>query len=268
MQLNLKKPLAVFDLETTGTNIARDRIVELSIVKVLPDNTHTTHTRRINPTIPIPAEATRIHGISDADVADCPTFKQVAKSLHHLLEGCDLAGFNVLKFDIPMLIEEFLRADVVLDMANRKIVDAQRIFHLMEPRTLTAALKFYCSKELHDAHSAEADTLATLEVLKAQIIRYDGQTITDQEGNVQTPVKNDMAHLHQLSASNMIDYAGRMVFNDKGVEVFNFGKYKDASVLEVFAKDPSYYDWMMKGDFPLDTKRKLTELKLRAFNKK
>lgn len=268
MKLNLKKPLAVFDLETTGTNITRDRIVELSIVKVLADGTHTVHTRRINPTIPIPADATRIHGITDADVADMPTFKQVAKSLQQLLEGCDLAGFNVLKFDIPMLIEEFLRADIVLDMSHRKIIDAQRIFHLMEPRTLSAAYKFYCNESLNNAHSAEADTLATLAVLEAQVQRYEGIELKDQEGVIHVPVKNDMAHLHQLSVSNMVDYAGRIILNDKGVEIFNFGKYKDQPVSEVLGKDPSYYDWMMKGEFPLDTKRKLTELKLRGFNRK
>jgi DNA polymerase III subunit epsilon len=268
MKINLKKPLAVFDLETTGTNIARDRIVELSIVKVLPDNSRTTHTRRINPTIPIPAEATRVHGITDADVAEMPTFKQVAKSLLQLLDGCDLAGFNVLKFDIPMLIEEFLRADIVLDMGHRKIIDAQRIFHLMEPRTLSAAYKFYCNAALENAHSAEADTLATLAVLEAQIERYEGVETKDMDGNVLMPVKNDMAHLHQLSASNLVDYAGRMILNEKGIEIFNFGKYKDQPVSEVLGKDPSYYDWMMKGEFPLDTKRKLTELKLRGFNRK
>lgn len=268
MKLNLKKPLAVFDLETTGTNISRDRIVELSIVKVMPDGSQTTHTRRINPTIPIPAEATKIHGISDADVADMPTFKQIGKSLHQILEGCDLAGFNVLKFDIPMLIEEFLRADMVLEMTNRKVIDAQRIFHLMEPRSLAAALKFYCNQDLRNAHSAEADTLATLAVLEAQIDRYDGTVLIDAEGKESVPVKNDVSHLHLLSTSNTIDYAGRMVLNEKGIEVFNFGKYKDQPIKDIFTKDPSYYDWMMKGDFPLDTKRKLTELKLRAFNKK
>lgn len=266
MQLHLLNPLAVFDLETTGTNISTDRIVELSIVKIMPDGTEEIKTRRINPTIPIPVESSMIHGIYDKDVKDEPTFKSVAKSLHDFLEGCDLGGFNCLKFDIPLLVEEFLRADVEFDVSGRKLVDAQKIFHLMEKRTLSAAYQFYCNKTLDDAHSAEADTLATAEVIKAQVERYEGQEVVNPMGKVIGKVENNMKNLHEITAANMVDLAGRFVMNDEGVEVFNFGKHRHKSVEEILKAEPGYYDWMMKGDFPQDTKRKLTQIKLRGFN--
>ncbi len=266
-KLNLKNPLVVFDLETTGTNISNDRIVEMAMIKVLPDGTTEEKHRRINPTIPIPMETSLIHGIYDEDVKDEPTFKQVARSLAQWLEGCDLGGFNVVGFDIPMLVEEFLRANVDFEVDNRKFVDAQKIFHIMEKRNLSAALKFYCDKELKNAHSALADTKATYDVLLAQVERYEGQEAVDPLGNKIATIENDAAALSQLVTSKMIDLAGRMVFKE-GVEVFNFGKHRGKPVAEILKKEPSFYDWMMKGDFPLDTKRKLTQIKLRGFNQK
>jgi len=265
--LNLKKPLVVFDLETTGTSIANSRIVELSYVKVLPSGEKEVKTMRINPTIPIPLETSLIHGIYEDDIKDAPTFKEIAKNLAKALEGCDLGGFNVIRFDVPLLVEEFLRVDVNFDVSGRKLIDAQKIFHMMEKRTLSAAYKFYCDKNLDGAHSAEADTLATLAVLEAQIDRYDGQEVTDNLGKKIGLIENNMETLHQLTFSKMADLAGRIAFNHENVEVFNFGKHKGKPVTDILKREPSYYDWMMKGDFPLDTKRKLTEIKLKNFNK-
>ncbi|MEQ8582758.1 MAG: 3'-5' exonuclease [Marinoscillum sp.] len=263
MMLKLKNPLVVFDLETTGTNIANDRIVEMALLKVMPDGTVEEKSRRINPTIPIPLETSLIHGIYDEDVKDEPNFKQVAKSLATWLEGCDLAGFNILKFDVPMLVEEFLRANVDFEVDNRKLVDAQKIFHLMEKRNLSAAYQFYCGKPLENAHSALADTQATYEVLMAQIDKYEGETVKDLLGKELGTITNDMNILHELTNQKMVDLAGRMVYNDKGEETFNFGKHRGKLVSEVLQKEPSFYDWMMKGDFPLDTKRRLTKIRLR-----
>ena len=265
MILKLKNPLTFFDLETTGTNTVKDRIVEISVVKVMPNGERIIKTNKINPTVPIPVETSLIHGIYDDDVKDAPTFKNIAKSLAQFLEGSDLAGFNILKFDVPMLVEEFLRANVDFDVSKRKMVDAQKLFHMMEKRTLSAAYQFYCGKTLDNAHSAEADTLATLEVLEAQVERYDGQECVDNLGKTLGTFSNDMAVLHELSASNLVDLAGRMVLNKDGKEVFNFGKHRNKLVSDVLQKEPSYYDWMMNGDFPQDTKRKLTEIKLRSF---
>jgi DNA polymerase III subunit epsilon len=268
LPLNLKKPIAFFDLETTGTNITTDRIVELSILKIMPSGQKEIKTMRINPTIPIPLESSLVHGIYDEDVKDMPTFKSVAHSLGVFLEGCDLGGFNIIRFDVPVLVEEFLRADVDFDVSNRRLIDAQRIYHLMEPRNLTAAYKFYCGKDLIGAHGAEADTIATFEVLKAQVHKYQNVSVKDAQGKEFLPIKNDMEALHQLTLSQQADLAGRILFNDKGEEIFNFGKYKGQKVVEILQKDPSYYDWMMKGDFALNTKKKLTEIKLRGFGKK
>lgn len=266
-QLKLKKPLAFFDLETTGILIQKDRIVEISIAKANIDGSVEIKTRRVNPGIPIPIEASLVHGIYDEDVKDEPQFKQVAKSLGQFLEGCDLAGFNSNRFDVPMLVEEFLRNGVDFDIKNRKLIDAQRIYHLMEPRNLTAAYKFYCQKELIGAHGAEADVLATLEVLNAQVKRYENTPLIDDKGQEYFPIKNDMNALHELTASNSVDFANRMAYNKDKVIVFNFGKYVGRPVLEVLKSDPSYYDWIMKGDFPMDTKRKLTEIKLQGFQR-
>ena len=256
MQLNLKNPLVFFDLETTGIDIAKDRIVEISMVKVMPNGEEIVKTRRINPGMPIPPESTAIHGITDEDVKDCPKFKEIAKSLAAQIEGCDLAGFNSNRFDIPMLAEEFLRAGVDVDLNRRKFIDVKTIFHKMEQRNLTAAYKFYCNKDLANAHSAEADTMATYKVLKAQLDRYP-------------ELENDVNFLSKYSSfTNNVDFAGRMVYNEKGQEVINFGKYKGRVVEEVLKSDPSYYAWIMNGDFPLNTKKMLTEIRLRGFNKK
>lgn len=265
MKLNLKNSITFFDLETTGTNTSKDRIVEISVVKVMPNHEVITKTNKINPTIPIPLETSLIHGIYDEDVKDAPTFKNIAKSLAQFLEGSDLAGFNILKFDVPLLVEEFLRADVDFDVSKRKLVDAQKIFHMMEKRTLSAAYKFYCDKSLDNAHSAEADTLATLAVLEAQVEKYEGQEVVDNLGKKLGTIKNDMSVLHDITSSNLVDLAGRMVLNNEGKEVFNFGKHRNQLVTDILDKEPGYYNWIMNGDFPQDTKRKLTEIKLRSF---
>jgi len=250
MQLNLKNPLVFFDIESTGLNVAADRIVEISAVKVFPNGDTETKTRRINPTIPISPEARAVHGISDADVADEPTFKMIAKSLAQWMEGCDIAGYNSMKFDIPLLSEEFIRAGVDFDFRKRKLVDVQNIFHKMEQRTLVAAYRFYCDKDLTAAHSAEADTMATYEVLKAQLDRYP-------------ELRNDIQFLADFSTkTKFVDYAGRIIYNDRNEPVFNFGKHKGRPVKDVFSAEPSYYAWMMNGDFTQDTKKVLTEIKL------
>lgn len=264
MPLNLKNPLAFFDLETTGTKISYDRIVEIAILKLMPSGERLQFVKKINPEKAIPPEVSLIHGIYDDDVKDAPSFKMIAKELVNFLHGCDLAGFNVLRFDIPILIESFLRAEVDFKIAHRKVVDAQRIFHLMEKRNLTAAYKFYCHKELTGAHSAMVDTEATLAVLEAQVVRYANQPVTDNLGHELGVIENDVTKLHALTATPMLDFAGRMVFDAQGTAVFNFGKHKGKPVVQVLKQEPTYYDWIMKGDFALDTKRKLTQIKLQA----
>jgi DNA polymerase III subunit epsilon len=267
MELNLTKPIAFFDLETTGLNIGSDRIVEISIVKLMPDGTSKIKTHRINPTIPISAESQGIHGISYADVKDKPTFKDLAPELNHFLENTDLAGYNSNKFDIPLLVEEFLRAGIEFDLRNRRFVDVQNVFHKMEPRTLKAAYKFYCQKDLKNAHSAEADTVATYEILKSQLDKYEGTEFEDKEGNISTPIVNDIQALHDFSYNvRNVDLVGHIVFNEEQVEAFNFGKHKGRTVEDVFTKEPQYYDWMMKSQFPLSTKKVITAIKLRNFN--
>lgn len=265
MQLHLRRPLAFFDLETTGTKVAVDRIVEISIIKVMPDGKHDIKTRRINPEMPIPLESSLVHGIYDDDVKDEPTFRQVGKSLAQFLDNCDLAGYNSNRFDVPLLMEEFLRADIAFDLENRQLVDVQNIFHQMEQRTLVAAYKFYCQKDLTNAHSAQADTQATLEVLEAMLDKYKGVDFTDKQGKVSQPVVNDVKALSAFSRVNKnLDLAGHIIENDKGEATINFGKHKGETVAKVFTKNPSYYDWMMKGDFPQYTKRLITKLKLKS----
>ena len=252
MQLALKKPMVFFDLETTGTNILTDRIVEISIIKLMPNGTESEVTMRINPQMPIPAEATAIHHITDADVADCPTFKQVAQNIANIFLDADVAGFNSNRFDVPMLSEEMFRAGINFDMSRRRFVDVQTIFHKLEQRPLSAAYKFYCGKSLDDAHSANADTRATYEVLKAQLDHYPEQ------------LKNDIAFLSEFSSQNRnADLMGRIIYNDNDKEVFNFGKYKGQEVESVFRNDPGYYAWMMQGEFPANTKQVITNIKLR-----
>ncbi len=255
MNLNLKRPIVFFDLETTGVDTSRDRIVEISMIKVNPDGSEEVKTRRLNPEMPIPPESTAVHGITDEDVKDCPTFARIAKSLEEFLQGCDFGGFNSNRFDLPVLVEEFLRVGIDVDFKRRRFIDVQNIFHKKEQRTLVAAYKFYCDRDLNDAHSAEADTRATYEVLKAQLDRYPD-------------LANDVDALADFSArGETVDYAGRILRNEKGVEIFGFGKYKGRSVEEIFRIEPSYYDWMMKGDFPLYTKKVITEIRLRSKTK-
>jgi DNA polymerase-3 subunit epsilon len=256
MKLQLKNPLIVFDLETTGMNITTDRIIEMSYLKVFPDGREESKTIRINPEMPIDPKAIAVHGIKDEELKDCPTFKSLAQTIAKTFEGCDFAGYNSNKFDLPLLAEEFLRCDIDFDLKKRKFIDVQVIYHKMEQRTLSAAYKFYCNKDLENAHSAEADTRATFEVLMSQLDRY-------------SDLENDVDKLSDFSAhTRNADFAGRIVFNEKDVEVFNFGKYRGVPVEDVFQKDPAYYGWMMNNDFPLYTKKVLTAIKLRGFNNK
>jgi len=255
MQLNLRNPLVFFDLETTGVNANTDRIVEISYLKVLPNGNEETKTFRVNPGMPIPKEASDIHHITDEDVANSPSFKEIGKSIAKDIEGCDLAGFNSNRFDVPLLAEEFLRNDIDIDLSKRKLIDVQVIFHKMEQRTLSAAYKFYCNAELEGAHGAEADTRATYEVLKSQLDRYP-------------ELNNDVQYLSEFSTFNRnVDFAGKIVLNDKDQEVFNFGKYKDQLVEDILKKDSGYYGWMMQGDFALNTKNVLTRIRLRSISK-
>jgi DNA polymerase-3 subunit epsilon len=269
MKLNLKRPLAFFDLETTGTNIGADRIVEISVIKLHPDGSEEVSTWKLNPGIPIPIESSMVHGIYDEHVADQPSFKEVAEMVAAFIDNSDLAGYNSNKFDIPMLMEEFLRAGVAFDLDNRHFVDVQNIFHQMEQRTLKAAYQFYCDKQIINAHSAEADTRATMEVLIAQVARYENMEWEDKKGNRSVPVLNDVEALHKFTnLSKPVDFAGRMVYNEQGQETFNFGKHKGKPVEDIFKIEPSYYSWMMQGDFPLYTKRKLEEIYNRVNAKK
>lgn len=253
--LRLTKPLAAIDLETTGVNPGTDRIVEIAIVKVLTDGARIIKRKLINPQIPIPKTSSDVHGITDDMVKDAPTFKQVAQELKQVLDGCDIAGYNSNRFDIPLLMEEFLRAQIDFDMKGRRLIDVQKIFHQMEQRTLSAAYKFYCNKNLEGAHSAEADASATLEILEAQTIRYPAL------GNTVDTI------LKTIGEEVIVDFARRFVM-ENGVEIFNFGKFKGRAVSDVLKAEPQYYDWMMKGDFPQHTKQKLTEIYTRTMLKK
>ncbi len=243
MQLTLSRPLAFFDLESTGLTIGSDRIIEISVLKLNPDGTKNMFTRKINPEMNIPELVTNLTGIKNEDVANAPTFIQIAEELKEFLKDCDLAGYNSNKFDVPLLFEEFYRVGIPFDLSGRKLVDVQNIFHKMEQRTLSAAYKFYCEKELVNAHSAEADIIATYEILEAQLKKYEGQ------------IETNVDFLHKFTnMHNTVDLAGRMVYNEKGEELINFGKHKGKLVTAVFASEPSYYDWLMKGDFPRQTK--------------
>lgn len=250
MNLKITRPIAFFDLETTGVNIASDRIVEISILKVHPNGNKDSLTRKVNPTIPIPIQASEIHGIYDIDVVDCPTFSELANEIYTFINDSDLAGYNSNKFDVPLLVEEFLRAKVDIDFSDKKFVDVQNVFHKMEQRTLVAAYKFYCEKDLTDAHSAEADILATYEVLEAQLNRYK-----ELEPTV------DFLHEFTYYGGKSADFANRILYDKEGKEIFNFGKHKGERVVDVFKKEPSYYSWMMQGDFPLHTKHIITKIK-------
>ena len=255
MKLQLTRPLAFIDLETTGTNIGTDKIVEIAIVKIMPDGTRLVKRKLINPQMPIPAGSSDIHGITDDMVKDAPTFKQVANEIKQFVENCDLGGYNSNRFDVPMLIEEFIRAGMEFSTDGRKMIDVQKIFHQMEQRTLSAAYKFYCGKNLEDAHSAEADAAATAEILEAQVERYPNIGTT-----VETIVKF-------TGEDEIVDFARRFI-KVNGIEIFNFGKHKGKPVTEVLRTEPQYYDWMMKGDFAMNTKQKLTEILNRTLLKK
>jgi DNA polymerase-3 subunit epsilon len=254
--LQLKKPLAFMDIEATGSNVATDRIVEIAIVKHLPDASRSVKRKIINPQIPIPPSITEIHGITDEMVQNAPPFKQVAQEIKQFLDGCDLACYNAYRLDIPLLVEEFLRADVDFDVRSRKLIDVQKIFHTMEQRTLTAAYRFYCNKSLEGAHGAEADAAATAEILFAQLERYP-----QLGNNVDTIIK-------AIGEDNIIDFARRFTYDDKGIEIFNFGKHKGRPIADVLNAEPQYYDWMMRGEFPMNTKQKLTEIYTRIKLKK
>ncbi len=256
MKLNLKTPIIFFDLETTGVDIAKDRIVEICYIKIFPNGNEVSRTMRINPGMHIPESSSAVHGISDNDVKDCPLFKEVAKEIANDFIGCDIAGFNSNRFDLPLLAEEFLRAGVDIDLSRHRAIDVQVIYHKLEQRTLSAAYKFYCGADLENAHSALADTRATYEILQAQLDRYPDI------------LQNDMDFLSQYSTfSRNVDFAGRIVYDEAGNEVFNFGRYKGERVADVLKRDIGYYGWMMNGDFPLNTKQVLTRIKMRGFNK-
>ena len=252
MELKLTRPLCFFDLETTGTDVSRDRIVEISILKVYPNGNRESKTWLVNPTVPIPPASTDIHGISDAMVREAPTFKELAKQIHNLIKDSDLAGYNSDRFDIPLLAEELLRAGVDFDLKNRVTVDVQTIFHKMEQRTLSAAYKFYCKKSLDNAHSAEADTTATYEILKAQLDTYADI------------LPNDIKQLSDFTTRKQVaDFAGFIAYNEQGEEVFTFGKHKGRKVTEILDEEPGYFGWMLNADFPLYTKKVLTAIRLR-----
>lgn len=269
MKLNLIRPLAFFDLETTGINITNDRIVEIAVVKVMPDGS--VHTRPesmdsnrvlINPEMPIPIESSLVHGIYDEDVKDAPTFKQISKSLYKFIHDCDLGGFNSNRFDIPLIAEEFMRVGIDFSVEGINLIDVQTIFHIMEQRTLSAAYKFYCDKTLEGAHAALPDTMATYEIFKAQIERYNKMEVKDARGNQMPVFENDMNVLHQFcQRTKNADFLGRLIYDEDENVQFNFGKYKGKSVKEVLAKDPGYYNWMMNGEFPRYTKKVLTQVK-------
>lgn len=255
MELKLSKPICFFDLETTGTDISKDRIVEISVLKVFPNGNRESKTWLVNPTIPIPKGASDVHGITNERVANEPTFRELAKTIHNMIKDSDLAGYNSDRFDIPLLAEEMLRADVDFDLGNRVTVDVQTIFHKMEQRTLSAAYKFYCGKTLDNAHSAQADTNATYEILKSQLDRYD-------------ELENDMKKLSEFtSRKQAVDFAGFIVLNDKNEEIFTFGKHKGRKVEEILEEEPGYFGWILNADFPLYTKKVLTAIKLRKLTK-
>jgi DNA polymerase-3 subunit epsilon len=252
-------------LETTGIQVGSDRIIEICLLKVAVNGEVSTLVHRVNPSMPIPPQSTEIHGITDEMVKDKPTFKELSAEIANFIGDSDLAGYNSNKFDVPLLVEEFLRVGINFDIQNRKLIDVQNIFHKMEPRTLKAAYKFYCGKNLDNAHSAEADTMATYEILLAQIERYEGVEYEDRDGNISCPIVNDIKKLQEFTTnSNWADLVGHLGYNKDGKEIFNFGKYKGKAVEEVFIIEPAYYDWMMKADFPLSTKRVITDIRLRS----
>lgn len=261
MNLKLQRPLVFFDLETTGLNVGKDKIIEISLLKVMPDGTEICKTQLLNPGIHIPEVTTEVHHITDLDVQGKPTFEEVADEIQDFMKDCDLAGFNSNKFDLPLLVEEFLRIGKDFDLRNRLCIDVQNIFHRMEPRNLAAAYRFYCQDEMENAHEAEADTRATYEVFKGQLEKYAGKEYTDFKTKKVQPFPEDIKSLSEFSSENRhVDFAAHIVLNDADEEIFNFGKYKGKSVREIFTKEPSYFDWMMKSEFPLYTKKVIQQI--------
>lgn len=256
MNLILNKPLVIFDLETTGISTSKDRIVEIFMIKILPNGERIDYYSRFNPEMPISPQATAVHGISNEDVKDEPTFKEKSTEIFQFIYQCDFAGFNSNKFDFPMLVEELYRSEIDFDISKCKFIDAQRIFHIMEPRNLAAAYKFYCNESLENAHSAKADTEATWNIIQAQLGKYEN-------------LENNIDYLHKFSGqSNLVDLAGRLIYNEKQQVIFNFGKHKGKTFDTVMKEDPSYYEWMMKGEFALQTKKVITQLRLNALSNK
>ncbi len=267
MDLNLRKPIAFIDLETTGLSFIKDKIIEIAILKIEKSGDEKTLIQRLNPGFPIPPESTFFHHIVDEDVKDKPTFKEFAPTLLDFIKDCDLAGYNSNKFDIPMLVEEILNAGFEFDMKNRLLIDVQNIFHKMEQRTLKAAYKFYCSKDLVNAHSAIVDISATKEIFMAQLERYDGAEFENSDGSITYPIVNDMSKIAEFTSYNKnVDLAGQIIYNEEGNEVFNFGKHKGKLVTEIFAREPQYYDWIMNAEFPAYTKRIVQKIRLKNFN--
>lgn len=275
MQLNLTKPIVFFDLETTGVQVGSDHIVQICLLKIMPDGSETEMTRLVRPaddkgkTLHIPEDSTAVHHITDAMVADQRSFREMAPEVASFIGDADLAGYNSNKFDVPLLVEEFLRAGVEFSLSDRRLIDVQNIFHRMEPRTLVAAYKFYCGKELDGAHSADADTRATYEVLKAQLDRYDGVQYQDRDGSVSCPIVNNVGALSRFTCNaQWADLVGHIGYDKAHREIFNFGKHKGKTLVQVFQMEPAYYDWIMKADFPLSTKKVVMEVQRRLVEEK
>jgi len=259
----INKPTVVFDIETTGLDIINDRIIDISLIKINPNGLKSEKNYRVNPQIEISKESSDIHGIYYDDVKDLKPFKNYAKEIFNFIKGCDLAGFNILKFDLPLLVEEFLRCDIELSLDNIKIIDALRIYHLMEKRNLSAAYKFYCNKTLENAHNSYADTSATLEIIDKQVQIYNGQDVIDNKGNILGKITDNIDSIGSIISNNIVDISGRIIKNSENKEIFNFGKYKNQIVSDVFKSNPEYYHWIMKSNFPQHSKKKFTEIKLR-----
>jgi|TARA_B110000263_G_C15307240_1_gene511102 DNA polymerase-3 subunit epsilon len=264
--MKLKKSLVIIDLETTGLDVINDRIIEISMIKIDINNKETNKTIRINPEIPISRESSLIHGLYYDDIKNCPSFKKTSKEIFEFINKYDIGGFNVLKFDLPMLIEEFLRCGIHLSIENINIIDAQRIYHLMEKRNLSSAYKFYCNKELKNAHNSYYDTLATYEVIKSQIKKYNGKEVVDNKGKVLGKISNNIDSIGSIIDKNIVDLAGRIVKNTENIEVFNFGKFKDKNVNAIFKSNPEYYHWIMKSSFSLNTKENFTRIRLKGIS--